>query len=227
MEKKTILWLLAVLVIGAFVLEFFVVIMFTPPQQREETVPTPTPGPKQFTGIGYAKAVVVGFGDDALVECNTTDSRAADALAGVEGVKNAFFAAGAVIVVKLNQSFSSEEFAGVASEMNSTLSQWCAPKIVRSAAIRLEEPLMVFDRLNNSETIYPRDLETHAFYLGQRAPTAFVLPGVVENESIDLLARVFLQEGRVAQFLAQQVSAEAGAPGAENESASNESGGSR
>jgi len=217
MERKTILWILTVFVIAAFVLEFFVVIMWTPPQPGE--APTPTPGPKQFAGNGYAKATVTGFGDDALVECNTTDSAAAEALSKIPGVSNAFFATTSLITVKVNQSLE-DGFLALAREMNSTLSKWCVPKILKSAFIKLDEPLVVFDRLNNSQTIYPRDLETLAFYSGRRAPTAFVFPEVGENESVMVLASVFLQEGRVVQFFAQQAQVELGA-GAGNESRSN------
>ena len=218
LNKKTVLWALTVLIIGAFILEFFVVIMWTPQEVPEAT---PTPAPTQLSGTGYGQATVTGFDDDAVIECNSTQPGAADAVTKTAGVSNAFFAADGVIALKLNKSFSTREFAQVAAGINSTLSQWCVPHIMRGAFIRLEAPMAIFGKAGNA-TLQPRDLENYAYLVGEQAPKAFVLPGTAENDSIQIMAGVALQGGQLGSFFAQQVSLAIGiqdGEAAENQSA--------
>jgi len=206
-NKKNILWLLTILTIGAFILEFFVVIMWAPQQQQETASPTPAAS-QAFTGTGYMQATVVGFDDNMLIECNNSVSATAAALEGIKGVSRAFLASDTIIAAKLNGTFSSAEFAPIADSINSTLSRWCAPKIVRGALLKLDSPVTVFGSSANA-TIYPRELEAYASYAGQRAPTGFVNAGTAENESIQLVASISLQQGQVVQFFAQQVEIQA------------------
>ena len=206
-NKKSILWLLTILTIGAFFLEFFVVIMWAP--QQQDTTATPTPAASQtFTGTGYMQATVTGFDDNMLIECNNSASATAAALEGVNGILRAFLASDTIIAAKLNGTFSSAEFVPIADSINSTLSRWCAPKIVRGALLKIEAPLTAFGTSSNA-TVYPRELEAYASYAGQRAPTGFVNAGTAENESIQLVASISTQQGQVVQFFAQQVEIQA------------------
>ncbi|MCX6767968.1 MAG: hypothetical protein NTY90_04560 [Candidatus Micrarchaeota archaeon] len=223
MEKKTILWAFTVFIILAFMLETFIVFMWTPSSQEQGATPTPQ-AQANFSGTGEFSATILDFEDGLLVDCNLSDSTAAaGAVSGLPGVKQVITMGSNWLGIVLNGTLPDTEFNALLAGLNSSLSKWCIPIMWRWAFIEVETNAVFYSQLENA-TVYPKDINDYSSFCQytRNCHVARVYASSAKNESVTLLGTVSLTDGRLQTFDAQQLKTGPGT-GAVGESEGNQS----
>jgi len=199
MREKLMRWGV-IAIIALFVIEMFIVIMYptheTQQQQQQER-------PKEFSGLGRAKARIVSFTADVYVVCNAT-SNDAPRLIGEAVNQSPAIAVSSIEegqMYYLSLASANQSNAQTISTMKQALATACSsePVVLRQANIQFTEPLTVVNPENTSQTL------TLSVYSLREGAKAFVTDeNAVEGDEITFTASARILGTTVLQLLAQQ-----------------------
>jgi len=187
--RKDLMYWGTLAIIVFFFLEFFWPLLYS----QEEAAATPTPEAlKQFTGRAMANARVLYFAGEGFVSCNSSKNRSGfiDELRSSPEVQNVFAVSESGFMLKVNASNetrASEAFARLASLVSFGCGE--GSSVLRNAGLELESRNFSFsslESLNDSRTLYPKDVLDAFRASGIRDVQGFVDAEVPLNESVTI-----------------------------------------
>ncbi|MEW5955265.1 MAG: hypothetical protein AB1626_01865 [Candidatus Micrarchaeota archaeon] len=200
MREKLLRWGV-ITIIAVFVIEMFIVVMYPTqgPQQEQQQQERP----REFSGVGRAKAKILSFSPDLYVVCNATSLDAprliGEAVNQSPAILLSTLEGGQMYYLQLADANQSN--AETVTKIRSGVAGACAGEVdvLRQANVQFTEPLLLVNPENTSNTA---TVSTYALREGAKA---FVSDenAAVEDEVL-LLASVRMVGTTVVQLVAQQ-----------------------
>ncbi len=200
MNRQTVFRWFTIGIIAAFVLELFVVVMYSGTTNQVTPTPTPTPAASvssSFTGLGAAAARVTAFGTQALIKCAGADARAEGIVARHPEFQNVLRFKD-LLQADVNASLSAEKFANASAQLEAELAPVCPGALVgRQAFIEFtsSQVNLISPSGGSNATLYARDLANYYTLAYRTLPFAYVRPATGVNDSIRVRVQASLTNG--------------------------------